>query len=578
MGNWVRLRNHAPAAAWPLVLLACGLAPLPASAENVAPSQITPGELRPPPPPTGGVTIANPAGAPAPAGADKLSISVSKVIVEGGFPQLQAQTDAIVASIRGRRVTLKTIYDAVAEIERAYAAQGWVLVRVSVPPQKLDNGGTLRLVVIDGYIETVDVAGIPEKQRGLIAARLSPLIGQKHIKLDEIERRLLLAADDPALSLTSTLAHGAAPGGTRLVLDGTQKLVSGSIGFNNELPSSLATYEWNAALSVNSALGYGEQFYATATTGYNLGDLFQGTSPVGLVGAGALIPLGNDGFKINPEYTYSVTRPSPSPGAPPTVGYYQRFDLRALYPLILTRAQQLNLQATVEWAQESLQAVGFSPDLYLDRYAVARFQAEDRLQFPFGALADATLVYSQGLGGRNASDAAASGIPLSQQGSSPTFSKLGFNGRWNQVLPQGFQGALIATAQTSFGAPLFIAEQIGLDGTSAASGYPIGTFTVDQGATLRAELSHPISHFGPGALSLSPYVFGEAGAGQIFQPTFGQQGTIDASSIGVGVRTGLDVVGAPANGTFSIELARGFSNVPGEGQVYRCNFAVGLNF
>ncbi len=578
MGNWGKRPIRAGAAVWAPLAVACCVASAPAIAENVSPSQITPSQLRPAAPPTGGVTIATPAGAPAPAGADKLSISVSNVIVEGGFPQLQSQTDAIVATIRGHRVTLKAIYDAVAEIERAYAAQGWVLVRVSVPPQKLDNGGALRLVVIDGFVESVDVSGIPERQRALLAARLSPLIGQRHIKLDETERRLLLAADNPALSVTSTLTHRQCPGGTRLVLDGTQKLVTGSLGFNNELPSSLGTYEWNAALSINSALGFGEQFYATATTGYNLGETFQGDSPVALVGAGASIPLGTDGFKINPEYTYSVTRPIPSPGAPPTVGYYQRFDLRALYPLILTRAQQLNLQATVEWAEESLQAVGFEPDLYLDRYAVARFQAEDRLQLPFGALADATLIFSQGLGGRNASDAAASGVPLSQQGASPTFSKLGFNGRWTQFLPQGFQGVLIASAQASFGKPLFIAEQIGLDGGSAASGYPIGTFTVDQGATLRGELVHPFSHFGPGALSLSPYLFGEGGTGQIFQPTFGQQSTIDASSFGVGVRTGFDIAGAPANGTFSIELARGLSNVPGELQDYRCNFAVGLNF
>jgi hemolysin activation/secretion protein len=578
MVNGARRRQYAGLAASFAAALACALFAFPASAQNVAPSTITPSTLRPAAPQTGGVTIANPAGAPAPAGAERLSITLARVLLEGGFPELQAETDAIVSTIRSRHVTLKAIYDAVAAIERAYAAHGWVLVRVSIPPQKLDNGGTLRLVVIDGFIESVDVAGVPARQRDLIAARAAPLIGQRHIKLDEIERRLLLAADDPAVSLTSTLARGNAPGATRLVLEGTEKLTAGSIGFNNELPPSLSTYEWTATLAINSALGHGEQFYATGTTGYNLGKAFDGTTPIGLVGAGAVIPLGNDGFKINPEYTYSVTRPAPTLGFPATIGFYQRFDVRALYPLILTRAQTLNVQATLEWAQESLSAIGFGNDLYLDRYGVMRLQAEDRYRFGIGAIADATLIYSQGLGGRNEADALASGIPLSQQGASPDFSKLALNARWTQFLPASLQGVLIASAQTSFGKPLFIAEQIGLDGTTAASGYPIGTFTVDQGATLRGELIRPIQLFTLGSTSLAPYVFAEVGAGEIFEPTVLQQGTINASSFGIGVRTGLDAAGLPFNTVFDIELARGYSNVPGEHQVNRCNFSISLNF
>jgi hemolysin activation/secretion protein len=236
------------------------------------------------------------------------------------------------------------------------------------------------------------------------------------------------------------------------------------------------------------------------------------------------------------------------------------------------------VQATLEWAQESLAATGFGSDLYRDRYGVMRLQAEDRYRFPIGAIADATLVYSQGLGGRSEADALATGIPLSQQGASPNFSKLVLNARWTQFLPESLQGVLIASAQTSFGKPLFIAEQFGLDGLTAASGYPIGAFTVDQGATLRGELIRPIQLFAPASITIAPYVFAEGGAGEIFDQTVLQQARINAGSFGVGVRTGLDAAGLPFNGTFTIELARGYSNVPGEQQVYRCNFSIGLNF
>ena len=264
------------------------------------------------------------------------------------------------------------------------------------------------------------------------------------------------------------------------MLEATWTPAVGTLGFDNRLPASLGNWELNGAVAVNSPLGYGEQFYGAASTGYDLGKVFDATTPMQLLGAGAVLPIGVDGWKINPEYTNSVTRPAPTPWAPADVGYYQRFDLRASYPLILTRAQALTFQATYEWAQEHLSPIGFDTDIYDDQYNVARLQLEDHLRLPYGLLAG-TLVFSQGLGGRGETQALLTGVPLSQQGAFPTFSKLGLDATWTQPLPYDLQGTLIGQAQTSFGHPLFIAEQFSLDGLQAASAYPLGTFSVDEG-------------------------------------------------------------------------------------------------
>ena len=141
------------------------------------------------------------------------------------------------------------------------------------------------------------------------------------------------------------------------------------------------------------------------------------------------------------------------------------------------------------------------------------------------------------------------------------------------------QATLIGQAQTSFGEPLFIAEQFSLDGPQAASGYPLGTFTVDEGATLRGEIqrSFPLPLSGA-RTTVAPYIFAAASRGWIDQPTAVQQGQISAESFGLGVRLGADALGSPLGGTFSIELARGLSNVVGEGQVYRGNVAFAVKF
>jgi len=551
-----------------------------ASAQAVAPSRVTPSTLAPPAGASGAIVVTSPAGLTPPQNASNLSVAISNVTVEGGFPELEAETAAIAAKIRGRRVSVAEIFAAANAIEQAYAAHGYVLVRVAVPPQQLKNGGQLRLVVIDGFVESVDVKGVPEKQRALVQARLASLIGRRHVTLPEIERRLILASDVPGLVLSSTIARGAAPGGTLLVLEATWSPVSGTLGVDNRLPRSLGNWELNGSSAVNSPFGYGEQFYGAASTGYNLGKVFDATTPMQLLGVGAVLPIGVDGFKINPEYTNSVTRPAPVAGAPPDVGYYQRFDLRASYPLILTRAQALTVQGTYEWAQEHLSPIWFNTDIYDDQYQVARLQLEDHLRLPYGLLAG-TLVFSQGLGGRGETQAILTSVPLSQQGAFPTFSKLGFDGTWTQPLPYDLQGALIGQAQTSFGHPLFIAEQFSLDGLQAASAYPLGTFSADEGATLRGELQRSYSFgWAPGRATVAPYIFGAASQGWIDEPTAVQPGHISAESFGVGLRLGANAATPilPLGSTFSIELARGFSNDAGEGQVYRGNVAFAVNF
>ena len=74
--------------------------------------------------PSGAITITSPAGLAPPPNASNLSVAVSNVAVEGGFPELRAETAAITAKIRGRRVTVAEIFATANAIEQAYAARG----------------------------------------------------------------------------------------------------------------------------------------------------------------------------------------------------------------------------------------------------------------------------------------------------------------------------------------------------------------------------------------------------------------------------------------------------------------------
>jgi hemolysin activation/secretion protein len=558
---------------------ALSMSAAPALAQQVAPSRLAPQTLRPQAAPS--VDIASPGGESlaAPANAGRLTVEIGKVVVEGGFPELAGAAAALAAGVEGKRVSVAQIYAVANAIEQAYAAAGFVLARVIVPPQKLSRNGALRLIIVDGFVEDIDVKGVPERQRAIVAARMASLIGRRHVQLAEIERRLLLASDVPGIALKSTLARGARSGGTLLVVEATQRYVSGSVGVDNRLPSSLGTWEVNSALAVNSPFGFGEQFYGSATTSYQIDRVFDGDGPLRVLGGGVVLPIGLDGLTLNPEYTNSIARTPMSAGAPATLGEFERFALRANYPVIRTRAQTLNLQVAYEWDEEHLTPIGFPTDLYKDRYQVLRFQGVYNAVLPSGAAAQATGAFSQGLTGRDADVGAATGVPLSRAGAAPTFGKLNLDLRFQQPLPYALQLGVIGRAQTSFGAPLFTAEQFSLDGIDALSAFPAGAFSVDQGATLRAEASRPMTiDFDGVTTSIAPYLFASGGRGMLAMPTAVEQKNISAASVGLGLRTGADFIGAPYGSTFGMEFGRELSDVTAEEQGYRFNLAFAAHF
>ena len=77
-----------------------------ANGQAVAPSRVTPSTLAPPVGPAGAITVTSPAGLTPPQNASNLSVAISNVTVEGGFPELEAETEAVTAKLRGRRVTV----------------------------------------------------------------------------------------------------------------------------------------------------------------------------------------------------------------------------------------------------------------------------------------------------------------------------------------------------------------------------------------------------------------------------------------------------------------------------------------
>jgi hemolysin activation/secretion protein len=576
MAKSYRLRCALPLGAAVLIIY-----PLAAFSQVVAPSRVTPQTLRPAAPsapdglpPSGGARLQTPAGTA------HLRFIVGRLVIEGAFPEFESETRSLARAIEGHRVTVAQVYEFANALEQVYARAGYVLVRVTVPPQKLNDRGALRIVVVDGFIEKVQVDNVPDRVRALVSDRAASLIGRRHTKLDEIERRLLTAGDVPGLRLKSTLARGTNLGGALLVLEGTHALMSATASVDNRLPSSLGTWSYGANVTLNSPFGFGEQFYASAQSAGDLNRAFDSTSPLRVLGAGAVLPLGLDGWILNPEYTNSRSQPKLANGGLVSIGQFERFALRTSYPLIRTRTNTLSLNGAFEYISQSVALPLFETDLNRDRYSVLRAGAAYDAGLPWwNAALQASATVSHGVGGRGAVAAAESGIPLSRQGADPVFTKTIVDARLIQPLPEGFRADLIGRAQSSFGKSLLVSEQFSLDGPQAISTYPSGTLNVDEGGTLRGELSRPFTMAGSGLpLILSPYGFGVFGVGRLNDPTIVELAVVRGSAVGAGLRGGIDLPGGYQGATLGLEVARQFSNLPNLTQAWRANVSMSIRF
>jgi hemolysin activation/secretion protein len=163
------------------------LLPPSAALSQVAPSQVTPQTLRPvAPSPTGDLPSSGSEQLHAPAGAERLSFIVGRIVIKGPFPELDTETRALLRTVEGHRVTVAQVYEFANALEQAYARAGYVLVRVTVPQQKLNDHGRLLIVIVDGFVEKVQVDNVPDPVRALVSARMASLVGRRHIKLGEI--------------------------------------------------------------------------------------------------------------------------------------------------------------------------------------------------------------------------------------------------------------------------------------------------------------------------------------------------------------------------------------------------------
>ncbi|MGE3931093.1 MAG: ShlB/FhaC/HecB family hemolysin secretion/activation protein [Hyphomonadaceae bacterium] len=504
---------------------------------QTSPSQTPPGAtaLETPPPTVFSFPPAQ--GLAAPAGAADIRFTLTDIEVEGQYEEVAPISAELEAQREGREVSVSDVYGFAAELQQAYFNAGFPLARVVVPPQELGADGRVRVVVVDGFVERIDVAQVPEAARRRVSDVLQGLVGARRPTRGLIERKLLLAGDTAGVVLSSALSPGGQTGATVLVVTGEHDPFYGVAALDTRVSDQLGGYQGTVSGVLNSPFGGGERLYATFA-GYPSGDVFSDDARRRFLSVGVDTPLGSNGLMLGLSADYSTTRPGGDLAAQRLSSEYSRVGVSMSYPVVRSRKANLNASVQLDAISDFQRTdIGGGVTLSADRYRALRLGLDGDAVLINGARIGYSLAVSKGLdiwGARTQADATPL-KPLSRAGADADFASLNAGFRFDGQGPGGVNVAVTTRAGISFEEPLLRAEQFSPAGWDGLSGPPPGLMIGDYGAVGRVELDRP---FQTERSVIAPYAFAAAASVGLEQPTALEDRNAEAHSAGVGLRFG----------------------------------------
>ena len=586
----------------PALILGIGFGELRAQTGPSA-SQITPPNFRPTDRlPQGGLLIPDSSSIEVPRGAEKLRVWIGRVEYSGGRPELEAVHQEIAKHLGNRIATTAEVFEAARKLENAYIRAGYGLVRVILPAQRLKHLGVLRFVLIDGYLERIDLSQLPENIRPRVKDVLDPLVNRRGLLMSELERRLVIAGDVPGTSLRSTLAPGSVQGASVLVLEARYKPVTGQFSIDNTGSNALGVPAIGIGLDMNALMFSSESIYLRVNGAPFSGEVWGEHPRNRMAAAGFVLPIGTDGWSVNLEVSNSATSPRVQKQALATTSSFDRYSARLRYGFIRSRSLSATAEMAMDIQDESTDFIYSARLGSEDRLRVLRPNIEVSWRQQPGALLTARVAAGFGINGLGAREAPTSALerPLSRQAASPEFSKLEASVNFSYIFGDFVTLDMRMKAQTSFGKALPRSEMFGLVGPTAVSSFDTGQFQGDSGYLFRSEFQFTnlwsgdwgfrMPDFPPqqgtglpgdgnttGVVTFIPYIFGSWGTVTVSHPTILELEKVTAGSYGLGFRTGAAPQATFSNATLSAEYGRQVSTGNGPNG-HRVTLATNIQF
>lgn len=464
-----------------------------------------------------------PGSAPSSVGADSTTILVTRLNVTGAQAYSEASLLALTGFQPGSNLTLTDLRGMAARIADHYHRNGYFVAQAYLPAQDIKDG-VVTIAVIEGRYGRVTLNNQTNVSPDLANGLLGGLNSGDPVTSAPLESRLLLLSDLPGVNVKSTLAPGAAPGTSDLVVDLTpDKKVSGSIDADNAGNRYTGANRIGATVNFNELTGHGDVATLRALTSGSGLNYLRGSYQMQFGKATAGIAYSHLAYELGEEFE--------SLGAHGTA---KVVSLYGSYPLLRSRDENLYAGLTFETKafQDMVDATGAVSDKR-SRVMMASLYGDRRDNFGGGGLTSYGLTWTTG--NIDLQTPAVLAADEATANSNGHFDKLGFSLTRLQRVTDALSLSLAFNGQHA-SKNLDISEKMELGGMYGVRAYPEGEAFGDRGYVMNLEARYTLPKFSdrlPGQMQLIGFI--DAGAVTINKsPWAAGNNTRSLSGAGVG--------------------------------------------
>jgi hemolysin activation/secretion protein len=446
-----------------------------------------------------------PAAAPPSAAAEGVKIAVARLQVSGAHVYTPEQLVALTGFRPGSQLTLPELRAMAESIAAYYRGHGYFAAQAYLPTQDVLDG-VVTIAVLEGHYGQIVVRNNSKLRDSLVRSELNGVNSGDVIAIAPLESRLLRLSDLPGVNVRSTLAPGAGPGLSDLVVDVEPgALVSGSVDADNAGNRYTGENRIGATVNLNNLAGLGDRASLRVLTSGSGLNYARASYEVQIGRGAAGLAYSRLGYELGREFE--------SLGAH---GSARVASLYGSYPLI--RSRNANLYAALAYDDKTYQDIVDANASVADKKArvlSASLYGDERDNL-LGAGASA---YSLTWSGGTLDLQTAAVLAQDQAGprANGHFDKLGFSAMRLQSLTPALSLYAALNGQLA-GKNLDVSEKMELGGVNGVRAYPEGEAYGDSGYVLSLEARLLLPKFSPsmpGQVQL--FAFADTGSVKIDQ-------------------------------------------------------------
>jgi hemolysin activation/secretion protein len=286
--------------------------------------------------------------------ADPRFAAVEITMTDARFDGLQAVSPEELrpawAEFAGRRVPVATVCEIRDRAATILRRKGY-LAAVQVPPQKIEENGTIRFDVLMARLVRIQVRGNAGRAEGVISRQLAKIQQQEVFNTYDAERYLLLVQDIPGYDARMTLrSAGTRPGEVIGEITVRYTPVEVEVAVQNLGTSEVGRFGGLIRARLNGLTGLAD---TTTIAYYNTVEWKEQH----VVQASHSFRLGDEGLTLGGDFTYAWTRPEVGAGDPFRIGTLIA-TLRASYPIQRSLSENLILGGGIDLSNQRVKFTG----------------------------------------------------------------------------------------------------------------------------------------------------------------------------------------------------------------------------